>query len=65
MIVNNIFRAIGDFCTDLLFAPYDYFRFMDGWWVSNAMGVFLVATGFLFLFYWLGQMSKHHKANEQ
>jgi len=65
MIVNNIFRAIGDFCTDLLFAPYDFFRFMDGWWISNTMGVFLVSIGFLFLFYWLGQMSKHNKAGEQ
>jgi len=65
MIVNNIFRATGDFCTDLLFAPYDFFRFMDGWWGSNLIGTLLVATGFIFLFYWLGQMSKQSKAGEQ
>ncbi|HBK70378.1 MAG TPA: uracil phosphoribosyltransferase [Flavobacteriaceae bacterium] len=65
MIANNIFRAIGDFFTDFIFIPYDFFRFMNGWWISNTMGVFLVSIGFIFLFYWLGEMVKHDRAGEE
>jgi hypothetical protein len=37
MIANNIFRAIGDFSTDVAFKIYDVFRSMDGWWTSNTI----------------------------
>jgi hypothetical protein len=64
MIANNIFRAIGSFFSDFAFIPYDMFRFLDGWWSSNTVNVFLVACGFIGLFYWLGQMSRHNKTGE-
>ena len=60
MIANNIFWAIGDFCTNVLFKySYDIFRSMDGWWTSNAMNIFIFLLGSLALFYWLGEMRKH------
>ncbi len=65
MIANNIFRAFGDFCTDIAFKVYDVFRFTDGWYASNAVNVVLVVTGFIAAFYWLGQMSKQSRAGEQ
>lgn len=64
MIANNIFRAIGDFFTNILFVPYDAFRSMDGWWISNAVNVVLVLIGFIALFYWLGQLSKFKRAGD-
>ncbi|RPD96445.1 uracil phosphoribosyltransferase [Aureibaculum marinum] len=64
MIANNIFRAIGDFFTNVLFVPYDYFRFMDsGWWSSNIINTVFVSLGFIAAFYWLGQMVKHQREN--
>jgi len=65
MIANNIFRAFGDFCTDLAFMPYDYFRSINGWWTSNTMSVILIASGFIALFYWLGQMTKDLRAGTE
>ncbi len=65
MIANNIFRAIGDFCTNVAFKIYDAFRSMDDWWTSNIINVILIAIGFIALFYWLGQMTAQKRAGEQ
>ncbi len=65
MIANNIFRAIGDFSTNVAFKLYDSFRSMDGWWTSNTFNVILITLGFIAMFYWLGQMVNQSKANEQ
>lgn len=62
MIANNIFRAIGDFCTNVIFKfLYDPFRFMDGWWSSNIVNVIIFIIAAIALFYWLGEMVKHSK----
>ena len=63
MIANNIFRALGDFFSNILFLPYDYFRSIDGWWSSNIFNTIVIAIGFIATFYWLGQMVKHGKEN--
>lgn len=65
MIASNIFRAIGDFCTNVLFYPYDFFRSINGWWASNAISAIIIVIGFIALFYWLGQMVKYKKASLQ
>jgi len=65
MIANNIFRAIGDFCTNIAFKAYDAFRSIDGWWTSNTVNIILVVLGFIAMFYWLGQMANHSKAGEE
>ncbi len=61
MIANNIFRAIGDFCTEYAFAIYDTFRFTDGWWASNLMNIVIFIIATIALFYWMGEMVKHSK----
>jgi len=63
MIANNIFRILGDFFTNVLFVPYDIFRFMDGWWSSNLINTIIIVIGFMATFYWLGQMVKHNREN--
>ena len=64
MIANNIFRALGNFFTDYGFAIYDAFRFTEGWWSSNIINTIIVLIGFLAMFYWLGQMSKHARLGD-
>jgi len=61
MIANNIFRAIGDFCTDYAFGPYNMFRFTDGWWASNIVNTVIFLIGSAAFIYWLGEMIKHSK----
>ena len=62
MIANNIFKAIGDFCTAILFQPYDELRSLDNWWVQNMVAWFFIAITFMAFFYWLGQLRKYQKA---
>ena len=61
MIANNIFRALGDFFTNVLFVPYDYFRSIHGWWSSNILNTIIVIIGFMAAFYWLSKMVKHER----
>ena len=64
MIANNIFRAIGDFFTNVLFTPFQTIRDMDNWWVQNSVNwIFVVITSIAFL-YWIGEMRKYKKAGE-
>ncbi len=63
MIANNIFRALGDFFTNILFVPYDFFRSIDGWWTSNIFNTIIILLGFIAAFYWLGKMVTHQKEN--
>lgn len=65
MIYNNIFRAIGDFCTNVLFGPYDAFRFTDGWWSSNIVNTIFFSITFTLLIYWLSQLQKFQKAGNE
>ena len=62
MIAGNIFRAIGNFLTEYGFAIYDAFRFTEGWWASNLVNTVILITGFIAMFYWIGQMSKHARS---
>jgi len=64
MIANNIFRAIGEFCTEYAFVIYDAFRFTKGWWSSNIINVILISIGFIAFFYWLGELSKHKRRGD-
>lgn len=65
MIVNNVFTAIADFCTNVLFAPYQAFRFTDGWWSSNVLNIIFISIGFVLLLYWLVQLQKFKKAGTE
>lgn len=60
MIANNIFKAIGDFFI-WTFAPLDSIRFMESWWIQNAVNWIFIAIGFIALTYWLGQLKKFKK----
>jgi len=62
MIANNIFKAIGDFCTTVLFKPYDALSSMDNWWVQNVVSWILIVIAFTALIYWLGELRKYQKA---
>ncbi len=65
MISTNIFRAIGDFCTNVLFIPYDAFRSTDGWWSSNIVNAIFISIIILLLMYWITRLiSLRNTVNE-
>lgn len=66
MIANNIWRAIGDFFTNVAFAPYDWIRNdVDNWWVQNAFSWLLALITMYAFVYWMRQLSKFKKEGNQ
>ncbi|NLP57617.1 hypothetical protein [Lutibacter sp. B1] len=65
MIANNIFKAIGDFCTNILFAPHNAIRSMDNWWLQNTVNWLFIIISFGFFIYWLRELNKYKKAGNQ
>ena len=65
MIANNIFKAIGDFCTTILFAPYNGIRQMDNWWIQNTVSWIFIGITFIAFFYWIGELRKYKKAGNE
>lgn len=65
MISTNFFRALAEFFTEVLFAPYESLRLMGGWWPTNFFNtiLFVIVCG-LFI-YWLGQLRKFKKAGTE
>ena len=64
MIGLNIWKAIGDFCTNVAFIPYNFFKGIsdsESWWTANLFNVvmFLITAG-LFV-YWFMQLAKFKK----
>ena len=64
----NIWRAIGDFCTNILFAPYNFFKNLNDkefWWTANILNTILfLITAFLFV-YWLMKLRSFKKAGTE
>jgi hypothetical protein len=58
MIANNIFKAIGDFFTNVAFKPLDGIRFMDNWWLQNTFSWILIIICTTAFVYWMGQLRK-------
>jgi hypothetical protein len=65
MIANNIFKAIGDFFMNVVFAPYDSLRSLDNWWVQSTVSWIFVAITFIAFFYWMGELRKYKKTENE
>ncbi|VAV84844.1 hypothetical protein MNBD_BACTEROID02-899 [hydrothermal vent metagenome] len=67
MIPTNLFRAIADFCTNVLFVPYNALRSLsfDSWWGSNFFNVILFLIVFSLLLFWLSQLQKFKKTSNE
>ncbi len=68
MINLNIWRAIGDFCTNVLFSPYDFFRNLNNkedWWTANFVGIVLFLIGAILFIYWFKQLFKFKATNTE
>ena len=49
---------IGDFFTNVVFAPLHAMYHMDDWWASNIFNIIFVLAGFVLFAYWMGQAFK-------
>ncbi len=66
MLANNIWTLLASLFENVLFLPYDFFRKdVSGWWTSNVISWVLILTGFVALFYWMGQMFKYKREGKE
>ena len=65
MIASNIFRALGNFFTNVLFTPFETIRHMDNWWIQNSVSWLFILIAFMAFFYWMGEMKKYKKAGDE
>jgi uncharacterized membrane protein len=65
MIANNIFKAIGDFFTNVLFSPYNSLRSMDNWWLQSTISWIFIVIAFIAFLYWMGEIRKYKKAGNE
>jgi len=63
MIANNIFRAIGDFFTNVLFTPFESIQTMDNWWIQNMVSWVFLSLTLVASIYWIGELEKHKKTD--
>lgn len=63
--MSKFFYGIEDLFVNFLFAPYDFFRFLENWWASNAINWIFVIVGFVAFIYWMGQLKIFNENNEE
>ncbi|WP_431138073.1 DUF6341 family protein, partial [Psychroserpens mesophilus] len=54
-----------DLFVNHLFAPYDFFRFMDSWWGSNTINWIFFVIGLIAATYWMGQLKMFNDNGEE
>lgn len=62
---RSFFEGIEDLFVDVLFAPFDFFRFMENWWSSNTVNWLLTIIGFVAFVYWMLELKKYDDNNEE
>ncbi len=63
--MTSFFRGIEDLFVNVLFAPYDFFRFMENWWASNAINWLLAIIGMVAFVYWMLELKKYNDNGEE
>ena len=63
--MKAFFEGIEDLFVNVLFAPYDFFRFMENWWGANTINWLLALIGFVAFVYWMLQLKKYDDNKEE
>jgi hypothetical protein len=63
--MRAFFEGISDLFVNHLFAPYDFFRFLQNWWAGNSVNWIFVIIGFVAMLYWLKQLQIFEQRGEE
>lgn len=63
--MTAFFEGIEDLFVNVLFLPFDFFRFMENWWTANMLNWIFVIIGFVAMTYWLLQLKKFNDKGEE
>ena len=64
--MKAFFEAIQYFFEEILFAPLDFLRSLEleNWWLANLLSWIFILIASVFFVYWLGQLRKFSKKND-
>ena len=62
---RSFFEGIEDLFVNVLFLPFDFFRFMESWWVSNTVNWVLFFIGSVAFVYWMLELKKYDDNGEE
>lgn len=64
--MKAFFEAIQYFFEEILFAPLDFLRSLEleNWWLANLLSWIFILIACVFFVYWLGQLRKFSKKND-
>lgn len=63
--MRAFFEAIEDLFVNVLFWPYDFFRFLESWWTSNFINWLFLIVGTVAMVYWILQLKKFNDRGEE
>ncbi|SDM10700.1 DUF6341 family protein [Kriegella aquimaris] len=63
--MKAFFEGIQDLFVNYLFAPYDFFRFMDNWWTANIVNWILFIVVAVAFVYWMLQLKQYNDNGEE
>ncbi len=65
--MKDFFYAIQDLFVNVLFAPFDALRMLEleNWFGANVMSWLFLLIGFVAMIYWMIQLRKFDKNNEE
>ncbi|MFS4455311.1 DUF6341 family protein [Maribacter sp. 2304DJ31-5] len=63
--MKSFFEGIEDLFVNGLFAPFDFFRFMENWWAANVINWLFMIVGTAAFVYWMLQLRIFDQNNEE
>lgn len=63
--MKAFFEGLEDLFVNVLFAPYDFLRFMENWWAANTLNWILMLVGFAAFVYWMLQLKEYNEKGEE
>lgn len=63
--MRAFFEGIEDLFVNVLFWPYDFFRFMENWWAANTINWLLALIGMVAFVYWMIELKKYNDKGEE
>ena len=63
--MRAFFEGIEDLFVNVLFWPYDFFRFMESWWTSNLINWLFLIIGTVAMVYWIMELKKFNDRGEE
>ena len=63
--MKSLFEGIADLFVNVLFAPFDFLRFVESWTVSNTVNWLFMIIGSAAFVYWMLQLKSYNDNNEE